>query len=84
PVDTAYWEDLIRRIAHESASIVVEINWSLSLGFASVELAYVEAQISLIKLEFYSCLFADLLMNLLRVSSIHCLRSWYEGFALFL
>ncbi|GKE86324.1 hypothetical protein Tco_1560066 [Tanacetum coccineum] len=40
-----------------------------------VELASVEAQISLIKLEFSSCLFADLLMNLLRVSSIDCLPS---------
>ncbi|GKE54584.1 hypothetical protein Tco_1489740, partial [Tanacetum coccineum] len=46
--------------------------------------ASVEAQISLIKLEFSSCLFADSLMNLLKVSSIDCLRSGYEGLALFL
>ncbi|GKC20780.1 hypothetical protein Tco_1022930 [Tanacetum coccineum] len=44
----------------------------------------VEARISLIELEFSSCLFADSLINLLRVSSIDCLHSWYEGFALFL
>ncbi|GJR20282.1 hypothetical protein Tco_0968809 [Tanacetum coccineum] len=41
----------------------------------------VEARISLIKLEFSSCLFADSPINLLRVSSIDCLHSWYEGFA---
>ncbi|GKG02799.1 hypothetical protein Tco_0310435, partial [Tanacetum coccineum] len=46
--------------------------------------AAVEARISLIKLEFSSCLFADSLMNLLRVSSIDFLRSWYEGFLSFL
>ncbi|GKE92905.1 hypothetical protein Tco_1574000 [Tanacetum coccineum] len=46
--------------------------------------ASAEARISLIKLEFSSCLFADSLMNLLRVSYIDCLRSWYEGLALFL
>ncbi|GJV47668.1 reverse transcriptase domain-containing protein [Tanacetum coccineum] len=46
--------------------------------------ASVEDHISLIKLEFSSCLFADSLINLLRVSSIDCLRSWYEGFTLFL
>ncbi|GJS06727.1 hypothetical protein Tco_0363523, partial [Tanacetum coccineum] len=37
--------------------------------------ASVKARISLIKLEFSSCLFADSLINLLRVSSIDCLRS---------
>nr|GEY62819.1 hypothetical protein [Tanacetum cinerariifolium] len=41
--------------------------------------ASVEAQISLIKLGFSSCLFADSLMNLLRVSSIDCLHSWLES-----
>ncbi|GJZ30171.1 hypothetical protein Tco_0575218 [Tanacetum coccineum] len=46
--------------------------------------ASVEARIYLIKLELSSCLFADSLINFLRVSSIDCLRSWYEGFALFL
>ncbi|GJW74203.1 reverse transcriptase domain-containing protein [Tanacetum coccineum] len=46
--------------------------------------ASVEARISLIMLEFYSCLFADSPINLLRVPSIDCLHSWYEGFALFL
>ncbi|GKC40840.1 hypothetical protein Tco_1053224, partial [Tanacetum coccineum] len=46
--------------------------------------ASVVAQISLIKWEFSSCLFADSFMNFLRVSSIDCLHSWYEGFALFL
>ncbi|GKF32392.1 hypothetical protein Tco_0102190 [Tanacetum coccineum] len=46
--------------------------------------ASIVSWISLIKLEFSPCLFADSLMNLLRVSSIDCLHSWYEGFALFL
>ncbi|GKE78067.1 hypothetical protein Tco_1544187 [Tanacetum coccineum] len=66
-LDTAYWFDLIWRIEFESALIVVEIDLTWSLGFVTVELAFVEARISLIKLEFSSCLFADLLMNLLRV-----------------
>ncbi|GKA66677.1 hypothetical protein Tco_0766485 [Tanacetum coccineum] len=72
----AYWVDLIRRIEYESASIVVEIDLTWSLGFVSVELASIEARISLIKLEFSSCLFADSLINLLRVSSIDYFRSW--------
>ncbi|GKF17480.1 hypothetical protein Tco_0062398 [Tanacetum coccineum] len=108
-VDMAYWDDLIRRIEYESASIMVEIDLTWSLGFVSVGLgrlpnplsystlfvfpiciskvlidaprflmaASIVAQISLIKLEFSSCLFVDSLMNLLRVSSIDCLRSWY-------
>ncbi|GKD80268.1 hypothetical protein Tco_1342889 [Tanacetum coccineum] len=111
-----YWEDPIQRIGYESASTIVEIDLTWSLGLVSVELgklpnplscsyllicpiwiskvlidahwflmaASVEARISLIKLEFSSYLFADSLINLLRVSSIYCLRSWYEGFALFL
>ncbi|GKC48885.1 hypothetical protein Tco_1071630 [Tanacetum coccineum] len=115
-MDMAYWVDLIRRIECESASMLVEIDLTWSLGFVLVELGRlpyplsystlliflictsnviidahwflmatsIEAQISLIKLEFSSCLFADSLMNLLRVSSIECLRSWYEGLALFL
>ncbi|GJZ31562.1 hypothetical protein Tco_0576609 [Tanacetum coccineum] len=69
-LDTAYWFDLIRCIEFESASIVVEIDLTWSLGFVSVELAFVEARISLIKLEFSSCLFADSLMNLLRVETV--------------
>ncbi|GJS75435.1 hypothetical protein Tco_0725316 [Tanacetum coccineum] len=103
-VDTAYWVDPIRRIECESASMVVEIDLTWSLGFVSVELgrlpnplsyrtllicpicisnvlidahwflmaASIEARISLIKLEFSSCFFADSLMNFLRVSSIDC------------
>ncbi|GKE07860.1 hypothetical protein Tco_1411411, partial [Tanacetum coccineum] len=82
--DTAYWVDPIRCIEFESASIVVEIDLTWSLGFVSVELASVEARIYLIKLEFSSCLFVDSLMNLLRISSIDCLHSWNEGLALFL
>ncbi|GJT89239.1 putative reverse transcriptase domain-containing protein [Tanacetum coccineum] len=76
PVDTVYWDDPIRRIDYESASIMVEIDLTWSLGFISVELAFVVAWISLIKLEFSSCLFIDSLMNLLRVSSIDYLRTW--------
>ncbi|GJV10620.1 hypothetical protein Tco_1352161 [Tanacetum coccineum] len=37
-VDTAYWEDPIRCIEFESASIVAEIDLTWSLEFASVEL----------------------------------------------
>ncbi|GKC58327.1 hypothetical protein Tco_1085925 [Tanacetum coccineum] len=105
PVDMAYWDDPIRCIEYESASIVVV---SVEFGrlpnplLSSTLLicpiciskvlidapwflmaASVVAQNSLIKLEFSSCLFADSLMNLLRVSFIDCLRSWYKGFALF-
>ncbi|GJR31175.1 hypothetical protein Tco_0713819 [Tanacetum coccineum] len=83
-MDTAYWLDLIRRIKFESALTEVEIDLTWSLGFVLVELASVEAWISLIKLEFSSCLFADLLMNLLKVSSIDCLSLWNERLALFL
>ncbi|GKG42172.1 hypothetical protein Tco_0476470, partial [Tanacetum coccineum] len=110
------WDDPIRHIEYESASIMVEIDLTLSLWFISVELGRlpnplsystllicpiliskvlidapwflmatsVVAQISLIKLEFSSCLFANSLINLLRVSSIDFLLSWYEGFTLFL
>ncbi|GJZ31775.1 putative ribonuclease H-like domain-containing protein [Tanacetum coccineum] len=83
-MDIKYWVDPIRRIEFESALIVVEIDLTWSLGFVSVELASVKARISLIKLEFSSCLFVDSLMNLLRISSIDCLRSWNEGLTLFL
>ncbi|GKF63844.1 hypothetical protein Tco_0187292, partial [Tanacetum coccineum] len=83
-VDTAYWFDPIQRIEFESASIVVEIDLTWPLGFVLVELASVEAWISLIKLKFSTCLFVDSLMNLLKVSSMDCLRSWNEGLALFL
>ncbi|GJY13329.1 ribonuclease H-like domain-containing protein, partial [Tanacetum coccineum] len=65
--DTTYWLDPIRRIEFESALMEVEINLTWSLGFVSVELAFVEARISLIKLEFSSCLFADSLMNFLKL-----------------
>ncbi|GKA38307.1 hypothetical protein Tco_0730858 [Tanacetum coccineum] len=110
----AYWCDPIRRIELASASAIVKIDLTWSLGLVSVELyklpnplscrtllicpiwiskvlidapwflmaASVEARISLIKLEFSSCLFIDSLINFLRVSSIDFLRSWYEGFAL--
>nr|GEU31669.1 hypothetical protein [Tanacetum cinerariifolium] len=74
-VDTTYWEGLIQHIGYDSASTTVEIDLTWSLGLVSVELAFVEAQISLIKLEFSSCLFADSLINLLRVSSIDRLHS---------
>ncbi|GKB43602.1 hypothetical protein Tco_0888544 [Tanacetum coccineum] len=60
----------------------VKLDSDLSLVFTSVELASVEAQISLIKLEFSSCLFVDSLINLLRVSSIDCLPIyWMATFA---
>ncbi|GJV14806.1 hypothetical protein Tco_1360129 [Tanacetum coccineum] len=79
PVDTAYWYDQIWRIELASASTVVEIDLTWSLGLVSVELASVEAQISLIKLEFSSCIFVNFPINLLRVSSIDCLRSSKSG-----
>ncbi|GKC66928.1 hypothetical protein Tco_1099526, partial [Tanacetum coccineum] len=59
------------------SNVLIDAPWFLMA-------ASVEAQISLIKLEFFSCLFADPPINLLKVSSIDSLRSWYEGFALFL
>ncbi|GJX12390.1 hypothetical protein Tco_0204148 [Tanacetum coccineum] len=59
----------------ESSFVLSRTSVYGSVQFASVELASVEAQISLIKLEFSSCLFADSLMNLLRVTSIDFLRS---------
>ncbi|GJS99736.1 hypothetical protein Tco_0820906 [Tanacetum coccineum] len=57
--------------------VLIDASWFLIA-------ASLEARISLIKLKFSSCLFADSLMNLLRVSSIDCLRSWNKGLALFL
>ncbi|GKC00974.1 zinc finger, CCHC-type containing protein [Tanacetum coccineum] len=75
PVDTEYWCDPIRRIELASALTVVKIDLTWSIGLVSVELASVEARISLIKSEFSSCLFADSPINLLRVSSIYFLRS---------
>ncbi|GJU11683.1 hypothetical protein Tco_1134079 [Tanacetum coccineum] len=80
PVDTVYWEDPIRRIGYESASITVEIDLTWSLGVLIdapwfLMAASVEARIYLIKLEFSSCLFADSLINLLRGSSIDWFRS---------
>ncbi|GKB97889.1 hypothetical protein Tco_0984026 [Tanacetum coccineum] len=59
------------------SKVLIDALWFLMI-------ASVEARISLIKLEFSSCLFADSLMNFLRVSSIDCLHSWNEGLALFL
>ncbi|GJW74625.1 putative reverse transcriptase domain-containing protein [Tanacetum coccineum] len=60
-------------LANRFYNVKVVNRCSLFRMVASVKLGF-----SLIKLEFSSCLFADLLMNLLRVSSIDCLRSWYE------
>nr|GEW60646.1 hypothetical protein [Tanacetum cinerariifolium] len=74
----AYWEDPIQHIGYESASTIVEIDLTWSLGLVSVELASVEARISLIKLEFSSCLFVNSFINLLLVSSIDCLCSWHR------
>nr|GEU93736.1 hypothetical protein [Tanacetum cinerariifolium] len=65
-VVTTYWEDIIWRIGYESASTIVEINLTWSLGLVLVEPGSVEARISLIKVEFSSCLFADSLINLLK------------------
>nr|GEW41414.1 hypothetical protein [Tanacetum cinerariifolium] len=75
-VDMAYWEELILRIGYKSALTLVEIDLTWSLGLVSVELASIEARISLIGLEFSLCLYSDSLINLLRVSFIDCLRSW--------
>ncbi|GKD15375.1 hypothetical protein Tco_1199782, partial [Tanacetum coccineum] len=44
--------------------------------------ALVEARISLMMLEFSSCLFADSAMNLVSDSSNVCLRLGYEEFLL--
>ncbi|GJW09989.1 hypothetical protein Tco_1575816, partial [Tanacetum coccineum] len=59
------------------SNVLIDAHWFLMA-------ASIEARISLIKLEFSLCFFADSLMNLHRVSSIDCLCSWYEGLALFL
>nr|GEW42926.1 hypothetical protein [Tanacetum cinerariifolium] len=58
--DTTYGLHPIRRISDESI-LVVEIDFTWSLGFGSVE---PEARISLMMFEFSSCLFADSVMNL--------------------
>ncbi|GKC16430.1 hypothetical protein Tco_1013212, partial [Tanacetum coccineum] len=76
--DTAYGLHPIRRISDELA-LVVEIDFTWSLGFGSVE---PEARISLIMFEFSSCLFADSAMNLVSDSSNIFLRSGYEEFPL--
>nr|GEU98533.1 retrovirus-related Pol polyprotein from transposon TNT 1-94 [Tanacetum cinerariifolium] len=75
PCGMAYWCDPIRCIELVSASTVVKINLTWSPKSVSVELAIVDAQIYLIKLEFSSCPFADSPINFLTVSSIDCLRS---------
>ncbi|GJX03376.1 hypothetical protein Tco_0189292 [Tanacetum coccineum] len=88
--DTAYGLHLIRRISDES-TLVVEIDFTRSIGFGSVKpgrppiplsSTSVEARISLIMLEFSSCLFVDSAMNLVGDSSNVCLRSGYEEFLL--
>ncbi|GJT69568.1 hypothetical protein Tco_1028854 [Tanacetum coccineum] len=88
--DMAYGLHPIQRISDESA-LAVEINFTWSLGFDSVEpgrppiplsSASVEARISLIMFEFSSCLFGDLAMNLVSDSSNICLRFRYEEFLL--
>ncbi|GKC41784.1 hypothetical protein Tco_1059506 [Tanacetum coccineum] len=71
-LDTAYWCDPIRHIELASASTIVMIELTWSLGLVSIELdkllnplsSSVEAQISMIKLEFSLCLFADHLIEL--------------------
>ncbi|GKB29378.1 hypothetical protein Tco_0868779 [Tanacetum coccineum] len=87
PVDTAYWLNPIRRIEFESALMEVEIDltWSLVLIDAPWfrMAASVKAWISLIKLEFSSCLFVDSLMNLLKVHQIACSKLLL-GFSLLL
>ncbi|GJS13596.1 hypothetical protein Tco_0408068 [Tanacetum coccineum] len=75
--DTAYGQHPIRCISDESA-LAIEIDFTWSLGFGSVEpgrppaplySASVEARISLIMFEFSSCLFVDSAMNLVSDSS---------------
>ncbi|GJY01174.1 hypothetical protein Tco_0359326 [Tanacetum coccineum] len=74
----AYGSYSIRCISDKSA-VAVEINFTWSLGFVSVE---PEARISLMMFEFSSCLLADSVMNLDNVSSIVSLRVGYEVFPL--
>ncbi|GKG09084.1 hypothetical protein Tco_0334916, partial [Tanacetum coccineum] len=69
--DTAYGPCSIRRILDKSA-VAVEIDFTWSLGFISVE--PVEARISLMMFELSSCLLADSAMNLASNSSIVSLR----------
>ncbi|GJY00299.1 hypothetical protein Tco_0357317 [Tanacetum coccineum] len=72
--DTVYGLHPIRRISNES-DLVVEIDFTWSLGFSFVE---PEAQISLIMFKFSSCLFADSAMNLVRFFNSISIR--YEEF----
>ncbi|GKE46906.1 hypothetical protein Tco_1478164, partial [Tanacetum coccineum] len=81
--DTAYGLHPIRRISDESA-LAVEIDFTWSLGFGSVEPDRppipLSSRISLIMFEFSSCLFADSAINLvsdssnvgLRLGNFHC------------
>ncbi|GJU78035.1 hypothetical protein Tco_1275105 [Tanacetum coccineum] len=76
--DTAYGPCSIRRISDKS-TVAVEIDFTWSLGFVSVE---PEARISLMMFEFSSCLLADSAMNLASDSTIVSLRAGYEEFLL--
>ncbi|GKC30983.1 hypothetical protein Tco_1038277 [Tanacetum coccineum] len=78
--DTSYGLCSIRRISDKS-TVAVEIDFTWSFGFISVEL--VEALISLIMFEFSSCLLADSTMNLANDSFTVSLCSWvHENFCL--
>ncbi|GJR76323.1 hypothetical protein Tco_0088688 [Tanacetum coccineum] len=69
----------------DKSAVAVEIDFTWSFGFFSVELAAsVEARISLMMVEFSSCLLAESAMNLDNDSSIVSLRAWYKEFPLFL
>nr|GEY93353.1 hypothetical protein [Tanacetum cinerariifolium] len=70
--DTVYGQCSIQRISDKS-TMVVEIDFTWSLGFVSVE---PEARISLMMFKFSSCLLADSAMNLASDSSLVSLQAW--------
>nr|GEW43409.1 hypothetical protein [Tanacetum cinerariifolium] len=83
--DMVYGLNPIWRISDELA-LVVEIDFTWSIGFGSVEPGIppipFSSRISLMMFEFSSCLFADSAMNLANDSSNVYLRSGYEEFLL--
>nr|GEW43885.1 hypothetical protein [Tanacetum cinerariifolium] len=84
PVDMAYWEDPIRRIGYDLASIIVEIDLTWSLGLVLVELDKLPNPLFCRTLLICLIWISKVLVDAHWVSYIDCIRSWYEGFALFL
>ncbi|GJU74307.1 hypothetical protein Tco_1265712 [Tanacetum coccineum] len=89
-LDTAYGPHPIQRIPEKSVlAVEIDLTWSRGFVFVLIEApwfliaALVEARISLIMLEFSSCLLADYAINLVSDSFRLGLQSGYEEFPLF-